>query len=764
MGWTQEVSGFAAACKKGAPAGAIPSDRILITVCRFPDMAQDKSRQKRRIVSRVVSQYFNWLKAGSSLFAIVLALSVQHSLAEDSTGNLPVENAADETTLVYDQEYFAGHPNAITALDIIRRIPTGSQILDTRRSDRRGFAANEDRILIDGRRITGKQNDSISALERIAIDQIERIEIIRGESPDIRVSSGEAVLNVVLIKSDDAGSGSWQAMAEAVEGIDIGLNGKLAYGARAGNLAYVLSANRLDQVRTFKVQEEDFNAADSFISQLNETEKITFLQETLSAGITYSMDNGDIIRANASYEDTSYPRNATGVFFEPGEMDSLTAVGNTSRHYEDGHPVWEFSGDYETEIGESMRLKVLGLYTQKDQNLDLGEDFLIEGDTSEDDYQFFLNQYSTETIGRASLTWTPNPRYELEFGTEVAVNELDSQSRYLDRQDGILIEVPLPGSNLSIEEFRNESFLDITFKPNDKLSVDAALVAEYSEIELSEPDAVTKRDFFFLKPALDLRYNLTANDQFQAQIKRQVDQLEFADFAASTSIDNQAYAGNSELEQRKRWIYEVGFERRLKDDGGRFMVRLRHHRFSDYIGLVPVDDGSGNLVSAVGNIGDGTLWQLLLEGSFRMTRFGLPDMVIDSTVRFNKTEVTDAFTGEKHNFPRWADQMLRVEVRHDLNDLGFSYGGRMSYSRGRELHDINDRFETKPELFFGLFAEYQVFDGITFRMDVNDVTNYDRGWNRFKFEDGTASGIVTSRNLRELREGVVYNFALSGTF
>jgi hypothetical protein len=127
------------------------------------------------------------------------------------------------------------------------------------------------------------------------------------------------------------------------------------------------------------------------------------------------------------------------------------------------------------------------------------------------------------------------------------------------------------------------------------------------------------------------------------------------------------------------------------------------------------------------------------------------------------TEVTDAFTGEKHNFPRWADQMLRVEVRHDLNDLGFSYGGRMSYSRGRELHDINDRFETKPELFFGLFAEYQIFDGITFRMDVNDVTNYDRGWNRFKFEDGTASGIVTSRNLRELREGVV-NFALSGTF
>jgi len=88
----------------------------------------------------------------------------------------------------------------------------------------------------------------------------------------------------------------------------------------------------------------------------------------------------------------------------------------------------------------------------------------------------------------------------------------------------------------------------------------------------------------------------------------------------------------------------------------------------------------------------------------------------------------------------------------------------MSASGGVEIHDINDWFDMKEELFFGVFAEYQVFDGVIFRADVNDLSNYDRGWNRFFYDGGTASGLVTAKSLLEKREGLVFNFALSGSF
>jgi len=75
------------------------------------------------------------------------------------------QNETDENTIVYDEAFFAQYPNAVSILDIITRIPAGSEIIRTSGGDARGFSTNEDRILIDGRRYTGKANDSESALE-----------------------------------------------------------------------------------------------------------------------------------------------------------------------------------------------------------------------------------------------------------------------------------------------------------------------------------------------------------------------------------------------------------------------------------------------------------------------------------------------------------------------------------------------------------------------------------------------------------------------
>jgi hypothetical protein len=685
-------------------------------------------------------------------------------MAAEDFGSETAVNGEDETTLIYDQLYFAEHPNAVTALDIIRRIPTGNQILASIRTGQRGFASNEDRVLVNGRRITGKQNDSVSTLGRITLEDVARIEIIRGESPDVRVSAGEAVLNVVLAQEGDGGSGTWRVMTEAVEGIDIATNGNVSRSGRSGKLSYLVSAERIEQVRTIKFNEQLFDATDSLVSRLDEVEKVSYREYGLTAGITYQSDNGGTVRLNGSYQDPSMTRYADGQRLEPGLQGQPNSSGASNRHYEVEHPIWEFSGDYEKQIRENMRLSVLGLYTQKDQKLGFGEDFLIDNDTTQDDYQFTSKQFSSESIGRISLDWDLAQGHTFEFGTEVAINDLDSKSSYLVLVNGVMEEVPLPGSDLYIREFRDESFSNYTFKPNDRLSVDLSLVAEFSEIKLEDGNSTTKRDFFFLKPAFDGRYNLSPRDQFQLQIRRRVDQLDFADFAASASIDNQTFAGNTELIQMHRWIFETGYEHRFEDDGGRFMAKLRYHNITDYVDLVPVDAGDGNIISAVGNVPSAELLQLVLEGSFRLTKWGVPDFVIEPRLLLTKHEVEDAFTGDVHGFAYWPDYQFRVEVRHDFNEMGFSYGGRLTASGGVEVHDIRDRFEMKSELFFGVFAEYQLFDGINLRVDLDDISNYDRGWNRFMFEDGTSSGVVTSRTLLTQREGLVLNVALSGSF
>ena len=68
------------------------------------------------------------------------------------------------------------------------------------------------------------------------------------------------------------------------------------------------------------------------------------------------------------------------------------------------------------------------------------------------------------------------------------------------------------------------------------------------------------------------------------------------------------FGGNVDLEPEQRWISELTYERRFWGDGI-VSIGYRHDEIIDVIDAIPLADG----LSAVGNIGDGTLDQLSLQ-------------------------------------------------------------------------------------------------------------------------------------------------------
>ena len=86
-----------------------------------------------------------------------------------------------------------------TALDMVSEVP-GFQIrID--RSEERGLGQARDNVLINGRRISGKSNDVLSALQRIPAEAVERIELRDGATLAIPGLSGQ-VVNVVADLTD----------------------------------------------------------------------------------------------------------------------------------------------------------------------------------------------------------------------------------------------------------------------------------------------------------------------------------------------------------------------------------------------------------------------------------------------------------------------------------------------------------------------------------------------------------------------------------
>ncbi len=669
------------------------------------------------------------------------------------------QDSVDENTIVYDEAFFAQYPNAVSILDIITRIPAGSEIIRTSGGEARGFSTNEDRILIDGRRYTGKANDSESALERISVAQVLRIEVIRGSSPDIKTSSQESLLNIVMRQDDNSGSGTWRLDSESVEGMSPALGGFLSYGKSRGAFQFELWARRLEQRRLFVVDELLYDSADALSQSKTEHDKISYGADSIGGSISLKPGENQTIRINASYSEFDFVTRAKGELSDPDQA----SIGNSERYATEKQPEWEIGGDYEVDLTESVTLKILGLVTDTEWTIGAGEDFLLESDEREDDYQFSIAQESSEEIIRPSIKWAINERHQLEAGVEFATNELSSNLQLFERIGGELVEVPISGADTTISEDRREGYLLHTFKPNPKLTLESTLATERSTIEQTG-DSERRRSFSFVKPAVDLRYNLDANQQLQFSIRRNVLQLSFGDFAASADIDNNTFVGNSELVPEKFWAFQGSYERRFADDAGRITITALYEDIEDRIEFIPLVDLSGNVSSAVGNIGDADYYELTIAGSFRLRRFGLENVVIEPKLELTKTDVRDPFTGESRSFNDHHGVYFRTEARHDVTELGLSYGGVLSLGDERTRYDYDEISRFKRVNFASLFVEYEIREGVALRFEANDLSNFDRGRDRVFYSGGIASGQQSARELIEHREGQVFNLRLRGSF
>jgi outer membrane receptor protein involved in Fe transport len=89
-------------------------------------------------------------------------------------------------------DFAASRPN--TALDMVNRLPgftvdVGDLV--------RGFAGAAGNVLIDGQRPTSKSELLTDTLARIPIDQVERIDIIRGGAAGIDMQGRTVIANVI---------------------------------------------------------------------------------------------------------------------------------------------------------------------------------------------------------------------------------------------------------------------------------------------------------------------------------------------------------------------------------------------------------------------------------------------------------------------------------------------------------------------------------------------------------------------------------------
>ena len=252
---------------------------------------------------------------------------------------------------------------------------------------------------------------------------------------------------------------------------------------------------------------------------------------------------------------------------------------------------------------------------------------------------FELDKQVSESVGRALLRHRLMPTLSVEGYLEGALNTLDSRTTLVQNA----VNVRLPAANVQVEEKRVEASAKARWQATSTLTAEAQVRRESSTIS-SAGDVVLEKTLAFTKPKLAFTWSPDPQNQLRLRFEREVTQLNFDDFIASSSLVNTGalLAGNPDLAPQKAWVGEVEFEHRFWTSGVA-SVGARHYELTDVIDRAPVGSGA-NLSDAPGNIGAGTKDEVTAAFALPLAKFGLPAAQLKAQATWRWSQVTDPVT------------------------------------------------------------------------------------------------------------------------
>ncbi len=722
---------------------------------------------------------------------IAKALSLSATLAFAAALPMAVNAqnlSEDETTVTYPSDYFTQY-GPVSARDMIDRIPgvgntTGGGPPTGGGGFRggggggggRGFGSGSGgtEILINGKRTAGKNNQTSSVLERITADQVNYIQLIRGTSGELDVRGSGQVVNVVLYEELDNSSMSWEINSDLHRDGHVHPGANASYTNRIGNLDIVLSAvaePRYDHQESIEESVRGDFSPNDFITEDRIRDQTSY---ELSTNLAYQISEQSSARFNALYSENDDP---TDVF---RTITDLTVMPNDLKIEREDIPGeqdnWEIGGDYETFFSNGSRFKVLFVRNQ-DNEESVRERFELVAPNTEEKNLYLRSASTTEEdIIRGSYTFDFLENQNIEAGVERAITTLDSELALGVRSStgtpsadvGGLVPVAVSNAISTVEETRYEPFLIHNWTINPRMSLETTVLYEYSEIE-QWGDVNKKRDFDFIKPKVDLRYDLTPSLQLRGIIEKRVLQLSFSDFVAATDSedeDSNTLAGNTDLRQEWLWDYNINAEYRLPNDAGVIDANIFYHEHFDRIERIDVSPSENDLQSANGNIGDGTVLGARLNASLRMGMINMPNLLVTSNLSVVDSKIIDPFLGIERRFSQMGRGRWTLSFRHDIPQWRLNWGGSWNnrFDGNQYTYDIDDYITTLGEPTVNLFAEYITDGGISFRFDARDATNNEQCRERRRFVGRISAGILEEIEDRCSTRGTVLSLKVSSSF
>jgi outer membrane receptor for ferrienterochelin and colicins len=635
-----------------------------------------------------------------------------------------------------------------TALDMVRQIP-GFSISEV--SGDRGLGEASQNVLINGQRVTGKSNDAQTALSRIPVSSVIRLEIADGAAFDISGINGQ-VLNVVTKEGGLKGNFSYRIEARDRIGInprsaEINLSGKLGKGN------FTLGLNNNGSFKGGGWGPEFTRDAGGNLLYTRAIEGRNHGDRPRIAG-SYSLkaENGNLFNINGAVEKFLFRQRREYVRFAPNTSDILE-----HQRFREDEWNYELGGDYEVGLGKG-RLKLIG-FRRFEHSPTVGQfsrDFTDGTVSTGQRFEQAIDE--GEQVLRGEYRWKAG-KSDWQISVEGALNYLDANSAFATLSNGTYQSVPLPGATARVEEKRAQSILTYGRPLSSKLSLQASIGGEYSALSQSGANGLT-RNFFRPKGSLALTWKASPKLSISSKLQRKVGQLSFGDFLASVDVeDGNNNASNPQLVPPQSWLLENEANLSL-GKAGSIKFKLDGELISDLVDQIPIsltEEGVGNLPSAKRLRGE-------IDGSFVLDAIGFKGAKLDTTLALQTARVRDPLLLTQRPISSRGRIGWSVYFRHDIPKTQWAWGfsAEDSSDYGFYRLDYFERsFRTGPFVF--AFVEHKNILGLKARVTVLNLTGQSEKSSELYYVNRRDGPLDFSRT-GTFRYGHFYRLTLSGTF
>ena len=691
-----------------------------------------------------------WLLATAAPFALLST----SALAQTPPPAAPEAAAPAPTNgvTVFTRDFFASASPA-TAYDMVQRVPG---FTFDRGAVIRGLAGSGGNVLINGEPPVSKNDTLDEVLRRIPAAGVVRLDLIQGGAPGIDMQGRTVILNVIL--SERAGfrgavNGGTYFLWNGRHLTSIRAEGQWRFGGgRSAELAIVYGGGPSDEAGDGPRLRTGPNG-DVLIRSFVRGRGSGLRKWITGAAETPLL--GGRLRVNGAYMRTPF----TGVFrdtiafptpgleVEENDIDRLQA---------------EIGGRYVRQLTPRLSLEAVGFQQWNNINS------LTTFRSTAVNRDFFLRKNTTESVLRGVMRYRVSPTLTLEGGAEGAFNQLDSLTTLSVNAAPVI----LPAADVTVQERRGEVFGAMTWRAMPGLTVEAGLRQEGSEVT-SAGDLVMNRTLAFTKPRLVLTWSPTASSQVRGRFEREVGQLNFDDFVATSSVAStgSAIAGNPTLTPQQAWVSEVTFEQQFWQSGD-ISLTLRHSALQDVVDRVPVISSTGVVADAPGNIGDGTKDEAIFALSLPLDRFFIPRARMRAQVTRRRSSVVDPLTGVSREISAVRPVEWEFHFSQDLPQWRSTWGMDVNHgAQERDSSGFRDRFYRLTEIetrsadsWLLVWGEYHPRADITLRVEAMNATERSVLRQRDVYSGPRNTSPLLYHDNRDLRWGRVLNVRLRWAF